>query len=592
MKVTVFPGGNLPPYVTQVSEQNQDDATVLLYSGPILPSTPDYVTTISMALSDSPAGSGQNGAYELVADRVQLVLRSANVNATTTQSGSGSTTTKSFGFLEWPTSQTTSNIDGMTAFPNSSLTSLDAMGIDIYNGIGTSALTASGNTINVIAQHSSDYYIGGSFTLSSGPASGSSNIVTFKGGALTSMTDGGLDGEVLALVFSGNLMYVGGSFKATRSGSKGSLNGIALYDVQKNTWSQVGAGVDGTVNSLVLVSNQIQVSGNFTRVLSPVSGNSGVDAPGFAVWDINSGSWVNGGGFVNGKITFVDGTSSPQYLAGNVAAMQKYGATGLVMLKNGNANAPAISPIAIGLSDSVQSPSSSLGRRDSLSSFAQNLASNLHLRHLFGRQSPTPSLTHLPEPLPAAAPAVLDGVFWSNSSREVVIFGGNFSFVPSGASTAFEAVAIYDPSSRVVQGLTGSQPQGTVRALLVDDNLLWVGGEFTLPGSSINGLALYDLSKQEWVLNGVQSLQPSSGSAVVVRSISKSTAKPNTIIVAGSFAQAGSLRCQGICSFDTQANQWNALGNGIQGEVSSVVYAGVFFFCPAPFRYLTRTWIV
>ena len=270
-------------------------------------------------------------------------------------------------------------------------------------------------------------------------------------------------------------------------------------------------------------------------------------------------------------------------MAGNVAAIQQYGATWFVMLNNGNANGPAVSPIAIGLSDSVHSLSSALSRRGSLSAFARDLASNLHLGQLFGRQSPTLSLAHLPDPLPATAPAVLDGVFWSNSSREVVIFGGNFSFVPSGASTAFEAVAIYDPNSRTVQGLTGSQPQGTVRALLVDDNLLWIGGEFTLPGSSLNGLALYDLSKQEWVLNGVQSLQPSSSSAVVVRSISKSTAKPNTIIVAGSFAQAGSLGCQGICSFDTQANQWNALGDGIQGEVSSVVYAGVSFFYAVPF---------
>jgi hypothetical protein len=109
----------------------------------------------------------------------------------------------------------------------------------------------------------------------------------------------------------------------------------------------------------------------------------------------------------------------------------------------------------------------------------------------------------------------------------------------------------------------------------VDGSSLYVGGEFTIPGTSVNGLALYDLSKQDWDLNGLQSLQPTSGSTVVVRSISQSTSQPTTLIVAGSFSQAGSLHCTAICGFDTVTKQWNALGNGIKGEVASVVYAGV-----------------
>jgi hypothetical protein len=196
--------------------------------------------------------------------------------------------------------------------------------------------------------------------------------------------------------------------------------------------------------------------------------------------------------------------------------------------------------------------------------------------HIFARQS-TSQQTPLSAPLPASAPAVLVGTFWTNStsSKEVVILGGNFTFTGTGSSSVSEGVAIYDPDSSTIHGLVGPQINGTVRALHVDDNSLYVGGEFTIAGASVNGLALYDLSKNEWDLNGLQSLQASSGSTVVVRSISKSTSKPTTLIVAGSFAQAGSLRCQGICSFDTSSKQWNALGNGIQGEVAHVVYAGV-----------------
>jgi hypothetical protein len=44
-------------------------------------------------------------------------------------------------------------------------------------------------------------------------------------------------------------------------------------------------------------------------------------------------------------------------------------------------------------------------------------------------------------------------------------------------------------------------------------------------------------------------------------------------IVAGSFAQAGSLQCNAICLWDVVEKQWNALGSGIQGNVASVAYA-------------------
>ena len=582
VKVVVFPGSNIPPYVTDVSQQNTDDATVLLYSGPILPSSPEFVTTISMELSDSPTGTGQSGQYELVADRVQLILKSANINATTTQSGSGSTSSlgsiNSFGFLEWPRNQmSVTNVDGRKFFPNSSMTALDAIGINLLNGMGgATALTSPNAAINALTLHTTGYYIGGSFALTSGTASGSSNIVSFKNGVLAPIADGGLNGDVLSMALFNDQLYVGGSFKGTRSGSIQGLNQLAVYDIQKNTWSTLGAGVDGVVTKVVVTNDQLEVAGNFTNLLL-ASSSAGIHSPGFAVWDIKSGSWVNSGGFIVGKMTFVDATtSSPQYMAGNIAALQKHGASGLVMLKNGDGNGPEVSPLSIGLSGSVSSPSSGLSRREP-SSFKEVLSAHLRLSHLFGRQTPPGQLTRLPAPLPATAPAVLGGAFWVNSStqREVVIFGGNFSFFALGSTTPSEGVAIFDSDSHVVQGLVGSQIQGTVRTVYVDNNSLWLGGEFTIPGTSVNGLALYDLAKRTWALDGLQALQASPGSKVVVRSISKSESKPNIIVVAGSFALAGSLPCAGICSFDTQAKQWFALGNGILGEVASVVYAGV-----------------
>jgi len=575
VKVTVFPGEGLAPFITTVSQQTQNDVTTLLYSGPILPSSPNFVTTVTMSLADAPTGTGENGQYEIVADRVQLVLTSATATSNSTNSSSSTVgLARGFGFLEWPRTST-SSIDGRKFFPNTTLTSLDTLGFDVLSGIGgITALTSPSLSLNTAAHHPSGIFVGGSFSLTSGSASGSSNIVAFKSGALAAMADGGLNGEVTSMVLYGDQLFVGGAFKDTTSGStQGKLSGIALYNVQQNTWSALGAGVNGVVASINLLNGQIQVAGNFTKLLS--SSDSGSDAAGFGTWDIKTGSWVNSGGFVVGKMTFVGNGTSSQLIAGNVAASQKFGATGLVMLKNGD-DGPQIAPLSIGLSGSVPSTSTPLRRRSTLPSPSAWI-SHMKFSHIFARQSTTGQQAPLSAPLPASAPAVLVGTFWTNntSSKEVVIVGGNFTFTGTGSSSVSEGVAIYDPDSSTIHGLVGPQINGTVRALYVDDNSLYVGGEFTIAGASVNGLALYDLSKNEWDLEGLQSLQPSSGSTVVVRSISTSTSKPTTLIVAGSFAQAGSLRCQGICGFDTSSKQWNPLGNGIQGEVAHVVYGGV-----------------
>ena len=49
----------------------------------------------------------------------------------------------------------------------------------------------------------------------------------------------------------------------------------------------------------------------------------------------------------------------------------------------------------------------------------------------------------------------------------------------------------------------------------------------------------------------------------------------STIIVAGSFGEAGSLTCQSICAWDTTTRQWSSFGGGLQGVVGAVDFAGV-----------------
>ena len=572
VKVTVFPGEGLQPVVSTISQQNTADTTALIYSGPILPSSPAFVSTISMSLADSPAGTGQSGQYELVADRVQLVLRSSNISASSGNANGGAQGAhRGFGFLEWPLNLPAVTSGGTTVLPNSTLTLLDSFGFDLLNGLG--GVVTSNSVINAVVHHTSGaIFFGGAFSLTSGSASGSSNIAIFKNGALSPLAESGLDGPVTSFALYGDQLFVGGSFRDTISGSThGNLAGIALYDVQKNTWSSLGAGVNGKVHSLGLLSGQLQVVGNFT-IASPDEA-TGINAAGFAAWDIKSNSWVNPGGFIAGSLSFIGNGTSSQFVAGNVVASQRFGAAGMVMLKNGGSDGPEVTPLGaeLGVSSPQISRNSSSRRRRNHISRATSWMSQLKVSLIFSRQISQP--ISMPSSVTASAPAVLAGAFWKNHSAEIVIIGGNFSFF--SGSVASRGVGLYNPQSKFIRGLNGSQPNGTVRALLVDGKNLYVGGEFTILGTNVNGLAIYDLEKDQWDLTGLQPLQAISGSNVVVRSITKSATKANTVIVAGSFAQAGSLRCQSICTFDTGTIQWNSLGSGIQGEVASVAYAGV-----------------
>ena len=79
-----------------------------------------------------------------------------------------------------------------------------------------------------------------------------------------------------------------------------------------------------------------------------------------------------------------------------------------------------------------------------------------------------------------------------------------------------------------------------------------------------------------------------SGSTVAVRSITSRPSNDDTVIVAGTFASAGLLTCEGVCAWSIANKQWSALGTGIKGSVSSVAYAGVCLlaFCSHVLRLL------
>lgn len=486
VKVTVFPGVGLQPRTTTVRQDVQTDTTAGIYQGPVIPSLPDLQISIQMELADSPVGTGQNGQFQLVADRVQLVLVSVNFSTSfSSASDESAGSANGFGFFEWVLSDK-STVDATSLLPNSSETAADALGLQLFSALGSNISGNSNASINAVATDSTGViFVGGNFETSSGMA----NVATFEDNTLSSLPNGGLNGAVTSLVAFGGILYVGGSFTDTVSPSgNGAFRGVVSYDIENNKWIPLLAGVNGVINNMNVVNGRLDVAGSFNFI--PIAPNStvGFDTEGLASWDIHTGSWINPGGFLEGTMTLVSNgsTSGMEYVAGSVSASREFGSSGLIMVSNANEknSQPTITPLAIPLATGPQTSSSvSIPQR-------RNLAFLRH-RQVSNTPSVIPSLSIPP-------PAVLAGAFWVNStsSVETTIIGG--SFTTSTAPSAINNLAFYDADKAAITGTRGDQVNGTVRALQVTGSTLYVGGQFTLPTNGEDGFAIYDLEQQKW----------------------------------------------------------------------------------------------
>jgi hypothetical protein len=484
--ITITPGGSLGPVTKTISQHVGDDTRILVYTGPIIPPTSNFLVPVTMQLSSNPQGNGVGGQYELVADRVQFELKSTDLNGS--NNGNNSVPNllgpgqRGFGLFEWPLDKPLDNslgsINATGTLPNGTLSTLNAASQQLFSQLNRTA----SSTIKAIVPSSDTLFLAGQFTL----ANKAANIVAFKSNALATLTQNGLNGAVSSLVLYGDNLFVGGNFEATADNSI-PLRYIAQYSISGNTWSPLGGGADGPVTSLNQKNGRLSVAGNFTHVLFSGSSATSLSAAGFASWDIPSKTWVNPGGLFVGDVTFVGNATANgegEYIAGNVKTYRKYGADGMVSLNTDKNGQAVITPLGVRLDVVAGTNTTSTTSRKRWSDIL-----------MLKRQARNDTLPRAP---PSPAPAVLAGSFWTNTtdSKEVLVLGGNFSIpTPDGDV----ALAIYDPDSKAIKGLKGEHVQGVVRALLVVGNKLFVGGEFTVKGVSGFGFAVYDLQGQAWI---------------------------------------------------------------------------------------------
>jgi len=438
--------------------------------------------------------------------------------------------------------------------PNNFVYALAVSGSDLY--VGGAFATAGGNAatniakwnasgwsalgsgigghfpfLEALAVSGTDLYAGGYFTTAGGNAA--TNIAKWNGStwsALGSGMGGGAEAGsafVVALAVSGTNVYVGGSFT--------NASGVGVKCVAKwngNTWSALGAGVDGQCYALAMSGGQLYAGGSFRSV-------GGIDANHLAKWNGSVWSPLKAGG-LNSVVHAVAMSSAGDLYVGGA------------FTKAGNSNANYVakwngsdwSSLGAGLNGSVNAivvSGTDVYVGGDFSRAGGNIATNI---------------------------AKWDGSVWSELGGGVnnVIYGLAMSgsdlyaagiFLKAGGVNA-NRVAKWNGSSWSALGVGFANP---ARALAFSGTDLYVAGDFLTSGNTtVNRVAKWNGSTWSAVGAGFNS----TCYALAVSG--------TDLFVGGSFSVAGITNASNIAKWD--GNAWSALESGVNGTVRALAVSG------------------
>ncbi|EKG22296.1 Galactose oxidase/kelch beta-propeller [Macrophomina phaseolina MS6] len=499
------------PISTTLFQTNWFDKYDTIYSGHVDAISGSFRPSVTLTPAD-----GQTGPLTVVAQRVRFELMSASSGGLN-------------GLFEY-------NPNAATVSDDFSASVIDTAGTELSDSAGINAMVTDDTAI----------YIGGNFSNSN-----FSYIFAIRDNATVSLADGGLDSEVRTLYINGTDLYVGGNFTKTATGNTEGLNGVALYSTSDNSWSALGAGINGSVSHIVPLSvnltsdgpeDVIALSGEITGVRE-FGDNRTFPVEGVALWSPSRRNWVHNLAVqaiaISGQLTsFTDVPDSDTLYAGAVSsqALEASGAVGLINSKQ------------LGLQ---RYPISIEPEAASSSSLAKRSTSNQNVT------------------------GVVTGLVYEQSSLNITIIGGHFAATGSDGSEINNLLFVNTSNSNQVSGL-GDQldASATIVSLATQsaDSTLWVGGRFTgnASGTSLNGLFSYSLATADFTATQPQALQRSDGDV----SVNAVAPRPSSVdvYVGGEFDSAGALACPALCVYATDRGQWVTPGSGLSGTVSSMLW--------------------
>lgn len=281
MDITLNPG-NTTTYA--LDQQNAADQRTLIFTGSISASTGSFQPSIVMHVSPN-ATTPSSSTISVVADSIEFIRNSTGLLLSS--------------ILNYYPSNNTWLPLVQQLPPASTVTTLQSVGNQLY--------------------------IGGSFRANDSYT----NIVTFdfeKG--LLPFNNVGLNGMVSTSLLVGSQLVLGGLFNNTEIPQQ-TLNNVAIYDTQANTWSGMNQGVDARVENLYTTDNtNVHLSGPFTIANGQSTFNN-------AQWSLTEKQWVRSSSLIVGpvadqlqlgsdNILYLGGIKSAQtYRANDIASLEK-----------------------------------------------------------------------------------------------------------------------------------------------------------------------------------------------------------------------------------------------------------------------------
>ncbi|KAF7731991.1 hypothetical protein EC973_007096 [Apophysomyces ossiformis] len=473
-----FSPGNSTSVV--VDQKVTEDRTTLIYSGFISSTSATFQPKVILRTASNSTLPASN-TVSIVADSLQFI-----------RNGTGSTL---ISILEYSPYNMTRNIQpawrplAQQLMPGAIVSSIEAAAGDIL-------------------------YIGGQFI---GANNSYRNVVSFDyntdGGRLVALSNSGIEGNVTALKQVGSKLFVGGAFNRTVAENGLSLNNVACYNIEQQTWSSLEKGIDGPVENIMVSSanNTVTFSGTMKHVL--LDSGAGQAAVGNAIWDVDTNEWTNRRSLVVGSLvsTYQIDTKT-SVLTGRMIGAQTYRADGAATLDTQN----------------IWSP------------------------YLFNGSE---------------YGVINTGLFWHDTSmgqnKTVIVVGGRFQI------GNISNLAMYkDGSWHGIGNL-----QGEVKALAVLNNQLYIGGQFTgsLLTSKPESFAIYDLAENSSIdVVGVHDTNHQPGLINVI----KIQDDGQRVYIGGNFSSVGSLDCGSVCAFDTRTRQWDRVAQGLDGTVYALTVTG------------------
>lgn len=375
------------------------------------------------------------------------------------------------------------------------------------------------------------------------------NIMAFRDNNASSLPGGGLNAAVTALHSLDDFLYVGGNFTNTNADSVEGLNNVAAYQYSQKAWVPLGAGLDGPIEAVVPMQLNLSQSGSetviafsgpFSQILSSES-TPATRAPGLAIWVPSKSAWLE-----SLKIP-------KQALAG-----QLFAAT---FLPNDTwIGAGTIASLGLAISGAAGM------RSESGEVELQQLPIDI-----------TPSAIQPPSRKravadPQNATGVITGTYYTNNGQNVTVFGGHFTATTTNGSTIENLMFLNGSNNNIVTGAPpGIHADSVILTVALSGDLLFVGGSLTgqVGETSIQGLVLFDMNTAAW-----RTVQPASleGPSVVVNAVAAQSGS-SAVYVGGSFDRTSQdLSCPSVCMYDTATSQWNTVGTGIEGTVSSLFW--------------------